>query len=435
MWRFALRDMSARLGSHLAVAVVLLAGTVLLTALATLLDTGLAAHRPDLTALTVLPEIVSGWTVLIVAFGVVSTVAMTVQHREREIALLRSIAATPAQVRLGVLAEGVVVAIPVVALGIPLGIPLGRLVLGRMVALHVVPPGIPAHAGWPTVTLGMLTALGAAVAGAFVTGRRAARIAPVLAIASAADAPARLMPPSRAVTGVLFLVSAIGLAVTTAFLPNGRYLGATAGPACVLAGIGFAVLSPLAVHAAGRLAAGLPSATGRLAGRSQLGRATATATVAGPLVLLVSVTTGTLYLQSTEDAAHRLTGTIGTQIASANYLVVALVIAFALIAVTNTLLAHTRRRGAEFGLLRLSGATRRQVRTMVAVESGLVSVIAILLGSVASVATIVPFCLVRTGSPLPDGPVWTYLAVLAGTVLITQLATLPVVGTGPARSR
>jgi putative ABC transport system permease protein len=94
------------------------AGTALLTAFAAFAETGLSDHSGRSKALTVLAAIMGGWTLVIVAFGVVSTVSLVVRQRERELALLRSVGTTPGQVRRMVLAETVVVAVPAVVLGI-----------------------------------------------------------------------------------------------------------------------------------------------------------------------------------------------------------------------------------------------------------------------------------------------------------------------------
>jgi putative ABC transport system permease protein len=111
-------------------------------------------------------------------------------------------------------------------------------------------------------------------------------------------------------------------------------------------------------------------------------------------------------------------------LASANYAVVSLLIGFALLSVVNSLVAATANRRREFGLLRLSGATRAQVLRSLSVEGLLVAVIGIVLGSIASVATLVPFSLVKNASPIPSGPLWIYFTVIGAVIVVTLAATL-----------
>lgn len=95
---------------------------------------------------------------------------------------------------------------------------------------------------------------------------------------------------------------------------------------------------------------------GRLAGRNLRAQAEQISTAVGALVLLVGIATGTLYMQSSEDSTRSgvAAGGAGAALAPANYLAVTMIVVSAGIAVTNTLPAATRRRGREFGLLRLT---------------------------------------------------------------------------------
>jgi len=82
--RLVVRSIRFRAGTHLATALVLLAGTTLLTGLAAVLGTGLATAGPDRALLVLMPAILGGWAVGIVAFGTVSTVSLAVGQREAE---------------------------------------------------------------------------------------------------------------------------------------------------------------------------------------------------------------------------------------------------------------------------------------------------------------------------------------------------------------
>ena len=107
-----------------------------------------------------------------------------------------------------------------------------------------------------------------------------------------------------------------------------------------------------------------------------------------------------------------------------NYAVVILVIGYAALSVVNTMVAATGHRRREFALLRLAGSTRSQVLSMMAVEGLIAAVVGVLLGSVASAVTLVPFSLVKNDGPVPAGPWWLYLAVVGFVTAVTLVSTL-----------
>ncbi|WP_329089637.1 ABC transporter permease [Streptosporangium sp. NBC_01469] len=427
MWKLAFLTVRAHLGSHFASAAVMTAGTALLTAFAGLLETGLeTGHSAGF--LVMLPAILGGWTVAIVAFGVVSTVSLTIQHREQELALLRSIAATPRQIRQSVVLETVIVALPAVAAGLLPGIALGTVILGRLVDGGLVSAPTELNAGGLCVAIGAGTSLLAAIGAALISSGRAASIPPVRALTEATPSPARSLTRIRAISGTGLLVVGLSLATATLFMANGPLLSSTAGPAGVAVAVGLALLSPAAMRPVRWFCDARIGATARLAARNTHTRARHSANVASPLILLVGIAAGTLYMQSTEDSTHRgpiVAGDVSGQLAPVNYLIVIMIIGFSAIVVVNTLVAATRRRRREFGLLRLSAATRGQVLRMVTVEAVVTATIAVVLGTVAAAATTVPYSLVKTGSPIASGPAWMYLAIVVGAFVLVVLATVP----------
>jgi putative ABC transport system permease protein len=107
-----------------------------------------------------------------------------------------------------------------------------------------------------------------------------------------------------------------------------------------------------------------------------------------------------------------------------NYLLVGLITSYTMISVVNTLVMATNARRQELGMQRLIGATRKQVMQMLTVEAVMISVIGIILGTAASIATLLPFSVVVLGQPCPAGPIWIYLAVAVGAIGLTLVATL-----------
>jgi putative ABC transport system permease protein len=107
-----------------------------------------------------------------------------------------------------------------------------------------------------------------------------------------------------------------------------------------------------------------------------------------------------------------------------NYLLAGMIVAYTAISVVNSQVMATSARRREFGLQRLTGSTRGQVLRMMFVEAGMVSVIGVLLGTVVSATSLVPFTLVTDGSLLPHGPIWIYLGVIGTASVLTVLSTL-----------
>ncbi|MYW44491.1 ABC transporter permease [Streptomyces sp. SID161] len=563
----------------------------------------------------ILAAVFGSSVVLIVMFGVASTLGLSLQQRAREMALLRAVGSTPEQLRRMILSETAVLSVASVLLALLPGWAVGRLLFAVLTSSGVVSKEIVYHAGRLPMAVGAVVTVLAAAGATRFAGRKAARTEPVAALAEATAAN-DWFSRTRLLLALFFLANGIGLAVATAtVMEDGPTLASTAGPASVLFCIGLALLAPGITKAMVVLlklpVRALSGLSGRLALRNA---ATANVRMAGavaPIVLLIGIATGTLYMQSTEDHVSRtsydrniladyvldsttggfapgvagqvratpgvaavsefvtsrgfvdrpggpaevdlrgvsadgvrrsldlptvagsLTGLRGDTVAlsdkkareygvqvgdrlpmhlgdgtavrptvvalytdnpkqqyltlpaaalaphtgdglphqilvraaagngpevhrrlaalaadtpgtelddssslagrnnqiqqilvSANYTIVAMIVGYAAITVVNTLVAVTRKRRAEFGLQRLTGATRAQVIGMLTVEGVLIAVIATVLGTIASATTIVPYSLVKSGSYLPSGSVGTYLAIVGGSLALVFGATL-----------
>jgi putative ABC transport system permease protein len=98
---------------------------------------------------------------------------------------------------------------------------------------------------------------------------------------------------------------------------------------------------------------------------------------------------------------------------------------FAAIAAVNTLVMTVLDRRRELGALRLVGATRRQVLTMLRWEALLVAVVGLVLGTAIAAATLIPMMRGITGEG-PYVPPLLYGSFAAGAVSLALLAvTLP----------
>ena len=98
---------------------------------------------------------------------------LSIQQREREIALLRAVAATPRQIRRMIAWEAAIVGLVGSAAGIGPGAILGRELAEGLVSHGIAPPNLTVSAGWLPIT----AAVGGGVAGGAARRprRRAAR--------------------------------------------------------------------------------------------------------------------------------------------------------------------------------------------------------------------------------------------------------------------
>jgi putative ABC transport system permease protein len=101
---------------------------------------------------------------------------------------------------------------------------------------------------------------------------------------------------------------------------------------------------------------------------------------------------------------------------------VAMIFGFTSIAVINTLAMIALRRGRELGLLRLTGATRRQVRSMARWEALLIISIGLGLGLAITATALLPLSHAITGSLRPYVPVEQLAAILGGSALLALIA-------------
>jgi putative ABC transport system permease protein len=60
--------------------------------------------------------------------------------------------------------------------------------------------------------------------------------------------------------------------------------------------------------------------------------------------------------------------------------------------------------------------------------------LAVVLGTLAAAATMVPYSLVKTGSPIASGSGWMYAAIVGGALLLVMLASIPTAA-GALRTR
>ncbi len=114
-----------------------------------------------------------------------------------------------------------------------------------------------------------------------------------------------------------------------------------------------------------------------------------------------------------------------------SYILALLAITYAAIASINAWTVITLARRKELAMQRLLGSTRRQMIRMLMLEGLLVTLMAVLLGTILACFAVFPMA-VAVGPILPHGPLWVYLAVLVAALLISLPA---IVGAGSFATR
>ncbi|WP_067458275.1 FtsX-like permease family protein [Actinomadura macra] len=425
----AFRSLRGRGGAFVASFLSMFLGATILMGFASMLDTagGDNVNGTAKSTLVTMASVVGGWGLLLVVFAVTSTLTLSVRQRASEMALLKSVGATPAQLGRMIVGEAAGLAVAAAVLAIPPAVLVGRGLLGLLHDTDQVPGNVSYAFGPIAVSMGLGITFVSATAAALITARRATRVRVTESLMAASVDTGR-MSKKRVVFAGLFLLVALDLAVVTCTVmrDKGSDAMATAGQADILAAIGLALLSPVIIRRVTSLLAGplrLLGATGDLAVTNMRRRTGAMAAAVTPIILFTGTAVGTLFLQATENAATDAAGLSKTaeqkSIETLNLVVIGMVVLFTAIMLVNTLVAATAHRRREFGQTRLAGATPGQVLGTVALESVVLTVTGVVCGTVASVFTIVPFGIARMDSPTPDGSVWTYLSVVALAAVLT----------------
>ncbi|HXC82352.1 MAG TPA: ABC transporter permease [Trebonia sp.] len=252
----------------------------------------------DRQALIPVTAAFGGLSMFIAVFVVANTLGLSIQQREREIALLRAVAATPGQIRRMIAWEAVIVALVGSAAGIWPGIVMGRELAQGLVEHGITPPDYALNYDWLSAAAaiggGVVTALLAVLA----AGRRASRVPPTLALADAAAEP-RPLGPGRVIGGLIALAGAVPLFAVSVTSTNPQTVQATAQIGAIFLVLVVAFFGPVVVYAVARLLAPALTALSPVAGflaSANLSAATRRFSSAStPLVLTVALSSTFLF--------------------------------------------------------------------------------------------------------------------------------------------
>ena len=124
---------------------------------------------------------------------------------------------------------------------------------------------------------------------------------------------------------------------------------------------------------------------------------------------------GSASLITANDASNELNHWLGP-------FFVAMIFAFTSIAVLNTLVMIALRRRRELALLRLTGATTRQVRSMARWEAILIIAIGLGIGLAIAATALLPLSHAFTGGLRPYAPAGWFAAILGVSALLALVA-------------
>jgi putative ABC transport system permease protein len=356
------------------------------------------------------------------------TMNLAVTRQVHDLALLRTIGATPGQVRRSVVLQAALVSVPASVLGCAAAVPLGYGWLALLRAHAVLPGGVAFTPQLSALPVAAGIQLATSVVGAWAAGRRTARLAPSIALTES-SAGRRQVSRTRAGLGLGLLVGGlVGSAVVSTLAADQADDAAffVLLAECVGVGlVGPVVLRAVAAGLRPVLADGLP----RLAvdGVAALSRPLSGALV--PLVLAIA-------FAAIKVAVHTTTAAVGGRPDPpadvwTDYCGTAVYCAFAAIAALTALVTVLVARGRDLAVLQLVGGSRRRVLAVVAGEAAIVTAAAVLLAGVAAGATLLPMLRTSLGTWLPRLPapalgaglVLTAAVVAAGTVLPAAVLT------------
>ncbi|MGW1201090.1 ABC transporter permease [Streptomyces sp. NPDC002536] len=237
----------------------------------------------------------AGISLFVGVFIIANTFTMLIAQRSREIALLRAVGASRRQVVRSVLAEAAILGLVASAAGFALGLGIAVGLPQLLKATGAELPDGPLVIE-PSV---VLTALGVGVVvtvlAAWLPSRKAAKIAPVEALASVDQAPAtRSLVVRNSLGAVLASLGVALMLYVTTLRDSGGLTAAMAGSALTLAGV--IVLAPLLsrpfVHLFGKAAMRFSGVSGKLAKENALRNPRRTAATASALMIGLTLITG-----------------------------------------------------------------------------------------------------------------------------------------------
>ncbi|SBU95623.1 putative ABC transport system permease protein [Streptomyces sp. OspMP-M45] len=432
----ALGQMRRRPAAFLGLAVALFLAVATVTLFGSLFAADAAAPAPtggpvDGPGLVVIAGAFGEIAVLVAFFVVVNAMGFALRQQHRELALLRTIAATPRQIRRLVRGQVVAVTVLVAVPGWVVGVFAARRFLAGLRRLGLTAPDVRVPVAPLPMLVALVAALAVGLAASAVAARRISRIAPAAALTASSTEHGRTGAP-RLLAGTGVLVGGVLLLRLAATRPAEQ--ADKAGQAALLGSLVLLVAVALTGPFLARFLAAVSGApvralapgTGWLADAGLRGYARRLSSAVVPVALLVGLSGTMLIMTSTAEHAASPTAAAVTSATDVwlRQAELALLACFAAVSTLNTLVAVTAERRREFALLRLVGATRPQLMRMLTTEAVLTTAVGVLLGAAVAGAASAAFSTAVTGPGMPSVPVAACGLVVAGAALLTVPAVL-----------
>ena len=247
-----------------------------------------------------------GLALFIAVFVLASTMGLSIQQRERELALLRAIGATPGQIRRMISWEAAIVGLLGAAAGVWPGAVLGRELARALVRHGIAPPSFVVTVDTLPIAAAIAGGVGAALIAVLAAGRRAARVAPTRALQEASVEP-RLLGPGRVIGGLIALAGAVPLFAVAATTSTPETAAATSELTALFLVVAVGFLGPAAARAAagvlGPPLSKLAPVGGFLASANLRTATRRFSSASTPLVLTVAMSCTLLFSTTTQDHA------------------------------------------------------------------------------------------------------------------------------------
>ncbi|MFF0390426.1 FtsX-like permease family protein [Kitasatospora sp. NPDC004615] len=370
-------------------------------------------------------------TVLVAFFVALNTLGFALRHQYRDLALLRTVAATPRQIRQLLRRQAALTLVLTATPGALLGTAAARAFLAALQHRMMAAPHARLGAVLPAAAAATVLTLLVVTLAATLTARQVTAPAPAAALADSSGpdrrpGPVRLLAAAAALTGGALLVR---LAATRPPADVDKAAQATLLATLVLlAGVALAgpLLAPLATAPLGLALRTLLPATGWQADANLRGYARRLASAVVPIALLtgLSATMATMTATALHAAAGPPTGATSATDTWLRQAELGLLSSFGAIATVTTLAALTGERRREFALLRLLGATRADVLRVLTLEAAVTAALGLLLGGAVTATTTAAFSVAATGRAVPTVPVTSCAWIAAAAALLTVPAVL-----------
>ena len=242
------------------------------------------------------------------SFLIFNTFSIIIAQRVRELALLRAVGASRAQITGSVLGESLVIGIVASAAGLAAGVALAAGLKAGLKALGIDIPATGLVVTTRTVVVALAVGTVITVVSAVLPARRAARVPPVAAMQDFIAEP-QTQSSTRVVTGLV--VTGLGSVVLLIglFTSAGNRIAFVGGGAAAVF-VGIAVLGPLVARPISRLL-GAPlawrSTTGRLAQENAIRNPARTSSTAAALMVGVAIVSlMTIVASSTKSSVDAI---------------------------------------------------------------------------------------------------------------------------------